>query len=110
MTAFGVSRQARIVRLRGIAELLAESDFDSVGHLHNDDARFLMAEVQRLTRVERYAREVMWALEEHGPSIVGHLLDDDENSGERLRQALGMWCCESLRRMGTCACPEDKHA
>lgn len=42
--------EARTVRLRGIAELLTDSDFDSVGHLHNDDARFLLAEVDRLNR------------------------------------------------------------
>lgn len=47
-----------------------------------------MSEIERLRRVERYAREVMDALEQHGAAIVPHLLDNDENSGERLRQAL----------------------
>ena len=62
---------------RGAAESLA-------------DIPALIAEVERLRLVERHAREVMAALEEHGPGIVGHLLDNDDNSGERLRQALGM--------------------
>lgn len=48
-----------------------------------------LADVDRLRQVERYAREVMDALAEHGPGIVGHLLDTDDNSGERLRRALG---------------------
>jgi len=34
------------------------------------------------------ARDVMAYLEQHGPSIVPHLLDTDENPGERLREAL----------------------
>jgi hypothetical protein len=46
------------------------------------------AEVERLRRVERHAREVMAALEQYGESIVGHLLDTDDNSGEFLRRAL----------------------
>lgn len=34
------------------------------------------------------AIEVMQALEEHGPSIVPHLLDTDMNAGQRLRDAI----------------------
>lgn len=34
------------------------------------------------------AKEVMSALEEHGPSIVPHLVDTDENAGQRLREAI----------------------
>jgi len=45
-------------------------------------------EMARLRRVEKYAAEVMAALDQHGASIVAHLLDNDENSGERLRRAL----------------------
>lgn len=52
------------------------------------DWRNMTAEVDRLRRVERHAREVMDALQEHGEGIVGHLLDDDDNSGEFLRRAL----------------------
>jgi hypothetical protein len=56
--------------------------------LRNAGYRIGAADVERLGRVERYAREVMDALEQYGASIVGHLLDDDNNSGERLRRAL----------------------
>lgn len=34
------------------------------------------------------AKEVMAALEEHGASIVPHLLDTDDNAGQRLREAI----------------------
>ena len=34
------------------------------------------------------AREVMEDLERYGPSIVPHLLDTDDNAGQRLRKAL----------------------
>ncbi len=34
------------------------------------------------------AKKVMELLEEHGPSIVPHLLDTDENPGQRLRDAI----------------------
>lgn len=37
------------------------------------------------------AREVMAALEEHGGSIVPHLMDTDDNAGQRLRDALGRY-------------------
>ena len=36
----------------------------------------------------KYAKAVMQTLEEHGPSIVPHLMDTDDNDGERLRQAI----------------------
>ena len=39
----------------------------------------------------RAAHGVMAALEEYGPSIVPHLLDTDENDGQRLRDALAEW-------------------
>lgn len=35
-----------------------------------------------------YAREVMDKLESHGAEIVPHLMDTDENAGQRLREAL----------------------
>jgi hypothetical protein len=34
------------------------------------------------------AKQVMDMLKKHGPSIVPHLLDSDENAGQRLRDAL----------------------
>ena len=45
------------------------------GHAYNYDVFF-------------YAKKVMDTLQEYGPSIVPHLLDTDENDGERLRNAL----------------------
>jgi len=38
--------------------------------------------------VVKYANAVMKDLDEHGPSIVPHLIDNDENDGELLRRAL----------------------
>jgi hypothetical protein len=67
-TAAVASPEARAARLCGIAELLADSDFDSVGHLHNDDARFLLAEVQRLCEVERQVERVRAALRRDWPT------------------------------------------
>lgn len=46
-------------------------------------------DLERLRRVERHAKEVMGLLDQYGASIVGHLLDNDDNSGEYLRRALG---------------------
>lgn len=34
------------------------------------------------------AKEVMELLQEHGPSIVPHLMDSDMNAGQRLRAAI----------------------
>ena len=34
------------------------------------------------------AKEVMAALQEHGSSIVPHLMDSDQNAGQRLRDAI----------------------
>lgn len=36
----------------------------------------------------QYGQAVMDALKQYGPSIVPHLLDNDENDGERFRQTL----------------------
>ena len=43
---------------------------------------------EKLLRVAECARVVMAYLERDGGSIVPHLLDDDENPGKRLRDAL----------------------
>lgn len=52
----------------------------------------LWCEAQRslpaLLRVAEAAKDVMFILKAHGPSVVPHLLDTDDNAGERLRQAL----------------------
>ncbi len=54
--------------------------------------RALNVEITRLRALNAElltaAREVMRLLEEHGPSIVPHLMDDDENAGQRLRDAI----------------------
>jgi len=39
----------------------------------------------------RHARDVMNLLEEYGPSIVPHLLEDDESPGQFLREALAAY-------------------
>jgi hypothetical protein len=48
----------------------------------------LLARVKRLEEALRLGKIVMDMLEEHGPSIVPHLLDTDENAGQRFRDAL----------------------
>lgn len=48
--------------------------------------------ISRLRIVARYAGLVMETLEAHGPGIVGHLLDTDDNDGQRLREALRAAC------------------
>jgi hypothetical protein len=42
----------------------------------------------RCAALAEAAREVMDTLEEYGPSIVPHLLDTDQNAGQRLRDLL----------------------
>lgn len=46
------------------------------------------ARIVRLEEVAKHARNVMSLLEEHGPGIVLHLMDTDDNSGQYLREAL----------------------
>ena len=45
-------------------------------------------EVKRLREALKLGKIVMDILDEHGPSIVPHLLDTDENAGQRFRAAL----------------------
>lgn len=71
------SPDARSVRLRGIAELLAEPDFDEVGHLHNDDARFLLAEVRRLRDLVAEFRK----RDETATRVIEGLRQPDGNDG-----------------------------
>jgi hypothetical protein len=42
----------------------------------------------RLDELKGLAKRVMDLLEEHGASILPHLLDTDENAGQQLREAL----------------------
>lgn len=62
--------------------------YGGVGSGHADDgeanARLIAAAPDLLSA----AREVMEALEQYGASIVPHLLDDDMNAGQRLRNAI----------------------
>lgn len=51
-------------------------------HLH-DAASALLAQRDALRAA---AREVLDKLEQHGPGIVPHLLDTDNNAGQRLRE------------------------
>lgn len=55
------------------------------------------ADWKRVEPVLIHATRVMALLKEHGPSIVPHLLDSDDNEGEYLRQA--------LIQLGICSCP-----
>lgn len=48
----------------------------------------LREEVGRLREALRLGKVVMDLLDKHGPSIVPHLLDTDENAGQRFRAAL----------------------
>lgn len=44
--------------------------------------------LDRIAALEKAAGEVMRLLEQYGPSIVPHLIDTDENAGQRLRDLL----------------------
>lgn len=48
----------------------------------------LVERVKRLEEALKLGKIVMDMLDEHGPSIVPHLLDTDENAGQRFRAAL----------------------
>lgn len=43
---------------------------------------------KRLAPLREAAKEVMDLLAKHGPGIVPHLMDTDENAGQRLRELL----------------------
>lgn len=45
--------------------------------------------MKRLRTVEREAFKVMVMLRTHGESIVPHIMDTDDNAGQRLREAFG---------------------
>lgn len=73
------------------------ASFQVYAHTYGNDA----ATIAKLGRAEANARliaaapelletasRVMAILEEHGPSIVPHLLDSDDNAGQRLRDAI----------------------
>lgn len=60
-------------------------------------------EIMALRAVAREAVVVMQYLEESGASVVPHLMDTDDNPGERLRGALRAWrslCLDELADMG----------
>jgi hypothetical protein len=100
--------EAEVERLRAVVDndqrwecrgCGTESAFAAGPHdFHEDDCPHIdvrlkpinigVVELRRLRAVEREARSVMDALAEYGPSIVPHLMDTDENAGERLRAAL----------------------
>ena len=51
-------------------------------------------DISLLVRTARRAALVMAYLDAFGPGVVPHLMDDDENPGERLREdlrVLGLW-------------------
>jgi hypothetical protein len=44
--------------------------------------------MDQLEQLATAAKRVMDLLEQHGPSIVPHLMDDDDNAGQRLRELI----------------------
>lgn len=48
----------------------------------------LEAEREKVKALRGAAKEIMGMLEEHGASIVPHLMDTDDNAGQRLRDLL----------------------
>lgn len=56
------------------------------GVLHLTDAECRIFDL--FPRLLQAAEEVMADLAEYGPSIVGHLMDTDQNAGQRLRDAI----------------------
>lgn len=70
--------------------VLALSDMDVNSKAYRD-AAFIVQSVNRAPLFEeliKAASAVMKDLEEYGPSIVPHLMDTDENAGQRLRDLI----------------------
>ncbi len=59
--------------------------------VERDELRTAIAASQAHAKALREAAtEVMAALEQHGAAIVPHLIDTDDNAGQRLREALAL--------------------
>lgn len=54
----------------------------------NEGGRVLLRQLSGHAKLLAAAKEVMSALAEYGPSIVPHLMDSDQNAGQRLRVAI----------------------
>lgn len=64
--------------------LMHIEEYPGLGHSAEANKRLIAAAPDLLAE----AKQVMALLERHGPSIVPHLLDNDQNAGERLRAAI----------------------
>lgn len=73
---------------RRLAAFNGESDLKVGPHGLASALEDAADEIERLRVVERHAREVMRLLDEYGERVVGHLIDTDDNPGQRLREAL----------------------
>jgi hypothetical protein len=79
------SQQAHIA----VSTLDSERDMNAILTEENERLRAELAEVREAAKcTEQCGRVVMEMLDEHGPSIVPHLIDTDDNVGQRLRNSL----------------------
>lgn len=78
-----VDGSAEMARLRSSVEFSSQRFLATVAE--RDAMRI---ELPAMRRIAVLAGNVMATLATHGPGIVGHLLDTDDNDGQRLREAL----------------------
>ena len=89
---FVFGRQAALARFEQVSLNWNAHLFAKVCSNHDTDGFGNNAVLDRdCVALVRQARQVMQYLEEHGTSIVPHLLDTDENPGQRLRDLLDQW-------------------
>lgn len=93
MVAIGEFEPRELADLPGAVVVLAGDDdaLREAGRLMLSDVLVIAAdEAARLAAIERHARTVMTLLDDGGPENWGaHLIDNDDNCGQRLREALG---------------------
>lgn len=86
-------------------EAVREQDYsrDTLNGLHAEERDRLTLRLQeseaRCEAIRKEAATVMEYLARDGASVVPHLMDDDENPGQRLREALALPAPDALREV-----------
>lgn len=77
-----ITPEKKVLKLEGVALAHASPEVQANTKL-----------VAAAPEIAHWANEVMQLLEKHGPGIVPHLMDTDDNAGQFLRDALkkGGW-------------------
>lgn len=74
---------------RAVMDMLAARD--------DPMSRYTVELIRLGAEAGKAAADVMRHLEEHGPAIVPHLLDTDENAGQRLRDTIAKLTAAGLK-------------